>query len=68
MLVSSLQILEIPENKHFLIKSYMYMYVTKMKLIKRRDAYVMLFISCGKQVFLILIGIYFRLNIYVQVV
>lgn len=66
MLVSSLQILEIPENKHFLIKSYMY--VTKMKLIKRRDAYVMLFISCGKQVFLILIGIYFRLNIYVQVV
>lgn len=66
MLVSSLQILEIPENKHFLIKSYMY--VTKMKLIKRRDAYVMFFISCGKQVFLILIGIYFRLNIYVQVV
>lgn len=66
MLVSSLQILEIPENKHFLIKSYMY--VTKMKLIKRRDAYVMLFISCGKQVFLILIGVYFRLNIYVQVV
>lgn len=66
MLVSSLQILEIPENKHFLIKSYMY--VTKMKVIKRRDAYVMLFISCGKQVFLILIGIYFRLNIYVQVV
>lgn len=44
MLVSSLQILEIPENKHFLIKSYMYMYVTKMKLIKRRDAYVIYFL------------------------
>lgn len=42
MLVSSLQILEIPENKHFLIKSYMY--VTKMKLIKRRDAYVIYFL------------------------